>query len=250
MADKRASSSSLLTKEVVFSTENDKLVVNEKWYIQDDNNILLIAEGPSFRFISLHRDGKRYRLNEAGQVLSSDDDTNFFQSFFVNSDPNSLAKYLVSLNVASPDILKKEEPVFKLEDIKLESSDSVRLTRLNGVVNYGIGTPMPANSNSPTPQVWVVQDLFHVSKLRGEDFVVEASKFEKHRRGFWYPQKMSVKWGELGIEASTLKLVGINIGPNTKKKFSFDYLKSNKPIFATEENATLQKIQSFYLKFR
>lgn len=250
VSDKRSERSSLLTREVLFKTSNDKILINEKWYIKDDKNILIIAEAPGFKYISLHKEGKRYRLNSRKQVVSLETDTNFYMPLFFSSDPNSIAEFLVKLEVANSSILQKPESNFSLEEIKHEPEENVRLTRHEDKITYGIGKAMPKDSNQPTNQVWIVQDQFQVLKLRNQDFVVLAKDYEKYRNSFWFPKKINLLWDDFSVESSTVKLEPLTVGPKTKKKFEFSYLQEFEIPEMDPSNKSLTEIEKFYLKFR
>lgn len=251
VSETRSDKSYLLTRELLFKGEAEKYVVVEKWYIKDDSNIYLEATAPSFKYSALFKDGKRYRLNDAGQVVAKDTDPNFYMKAFLSADPNTIGKYLVSLGVAPSKILDKQEPVFDLEQVNYEPEEGVRLTRLSGLVTYGIGSPMPKDSNTPTKHVWIIQDRFLVAKIRGEGQVVEAKDYKQFKGRFWFPKKISVKWQDIDVEAATINLEPITVGPVTKKKFEFDYLKEsvNNQNSATV-NEQLAKIETFYKLFR
>lgn len=250
MAEKRASRSSLLSTEVVFKTKDDKIVINEKWYIKDSENILLVATGPGFKYISLHKDGKRYRQNKKGQIVSATQEAPFYMPAFVSSDPNVLAQYFVDIKVADARLMKKLETQYKLEEIVHKPEENIRLTRLDGKTHYGVGIPMPKNSNIATSQVWILQDQFLLSKIRFDNYVITAEDYTKYKQGFWFPKKISTQWLELTAEAATISLEALTVGPKTKKKFQLSFLQEEKTNFEYEENPTYAEIEKFYLRFR
>lgn len=250
ISEKRSDRSSLLTRELIFKTNNDKILINEKWYIKDESNILIVAEAPGFKYIAIHKDGKRYRLNSKKQVVSANTDTNFFMPLFLSSDPNFIAKYFVRMGIVNSSILTKPETVFTLDEVKHIPEENIRLSRHNDKITYGIGKPMAKDSNQVTNQVWVIQDLFEIYKLRHSDFIVNAENYSKYRNGFWFPKKILLNWSDYSVEASTLKLEPLTVGPKTKKKFEFSYLQDIKVPEEDLDNPSLVAIKKFYLKFR
>ena len=248
-AEKRADSAMFFEKEVIFKTADDKILIKEKWYVKNDSQIYIEASGPGFDLKLLHKDGYRYRVSPEGKLLSSKESLQFYGPLFFSNDPNYLAKYFVEMGLADSSILRPVKPIYKLEDIQHTEDPNVRLTRLAGKVTYGIGPVTPKDSPELKPQVWLEQDLFHLLKLRAQDFVVEAENFNNFARGMHYPKRIRIKTPDIEIEENTFKVSRINVGPKTKKKFKTENLKAS-PSKIDSTQQSLRLLENFYLQYR
>ena len=250
IAETRTDSSLRIKKEIIFQTENDKYLVKETWYIKDSENFYIKATGPGFSFEALHQNGQRYRRNSEGQLLKSQDDVNFFMPLFVSNDANLIANYLIRSEILLPKVLQKPRALHKMEEIKYSPEERIRLTRKDGIVHFGLGEPTPVDSNSPKAQAWVLQNDFFITKLRQEEFSVEANAYKKYARSISYPEKMILKGDLFNVEIQTLDIDRISVGKNTKEKFEVNKLTNQAAQQSLVENPTIESVRKFYLKFR
>ena len=137
-----------------------------------------------------------------------------------------------------------------MEEIKYSPEERIRLTRKDGIVHFGLGEPTPVDSNSPKAQAWVLQNDFFITKLRQEEFSVEANAYKKYARSISYPEKMILKWDLFNVEMQTLDIDRINVGKNTKEKFEVNKLSNQAAQQSLVENPTIESVRKFYLKFR
>lgn len=124
--------------------------------------------------------------------------------------------------------------------------DLAKLSRSQGVVNYGLGKPTEAGSSSNEPYLWIEQDRFVVRKLRFESGAeLTADQFQNYAKGLYHPSLVNVTWGDQKVRISTNNV--------SLKKFPAPTFQAAKLEDSQNFNTSFSKwsqVLEFYKRFR
>lgn len=124
--------------------------------------------------------------------------------------------------------------------------DLAKLSRSQGVVNYGLGKQTEAGSSSLAPYLWIEQDRFVVRKVRFESGAeLTADLFQTYAKGLYHPSLINVDWADQKVRITTNSVV--------LKKFTPQTFQSNQLEDSQNFNTSFSKwsqVLEFYKRFR
>lgn len=232
-----------IEQEIQFATETEPLIVKETWFIENENNMVLIVSGlkelkDQLQFQAIYFNGQK-SLNGQQKKINSE----FIERYFHFRSSQNLAQALISIQVAPNHVLAKK-PIRSLKESTYQAQDFIRLSRVSGVITYAFG--VPANSTQEKPGFWIEQDQFLVRKFRLPTQVqVTANGYSTYPRGLQFPASRSIEWGnhQATIQTTSVKSV-------TKQAMQ-DAMKKTIPFkMNLEKNAAAEMINSFYQRLR
>src|SRR4051812_15108448 len=85
----------VIDQDVTFQLDNERVVLNEKWIVENANNMHLTVKGNGYQFSSLYKDVTKYFIDESGARKSAPITVEFFEPVFHYRIAASLGRYLV-----------------------------------------------------------------------------------------------------------------------------------------------------------
>lgn len=239
-----------IKQEILFQTDNKKLRITENWTIKDSDEYLLHVTGPNLEMNFLYIKNKRYLLGADNKLVTNSKNPNMIEDIFFTRELSRLTGFMVANEMAGSHILKDKAKSYKLEDIKTEEEPNIRLTRLDGLITYGISKIEEKGEDIQIPSIWIEQDVFRIKKIRLKNsFEITADQYKKHSRGFWWPSYRKVNWDNNSVEIRHLKTAGILVGNKTKTEFQTANLKKKKYQWELVPEFS-DIVKSFYNNFR
>lgn len=215
-------------QNVIFREGNTDYVVKEEWLIEGDKNLKLTATGVGelkdlIRINYLYNNKKRTQIVGKNRVVT-DATRELFEKFLAVKSVDSFQAYLKDLGIAS----------------------KVRLSRASGTISFAIGEP--STERALSPQFWIDQDFFHLTKIRfPSEAEVEFSDYKIHGT-LHYPDLKFVAWADKG---ATIKVTKVSVKTGASiKNFYPQALDSPSEILLSNKGVVGQKIEDFYKRFR
>lgn len=243
-------------QDVVFNHGDEPLIVNEKWILQGENSLRLEVTGrrqlrDRIRLTYVYQNGRRYFVDENGVKRVSRISDDFFEPFFHFRYSKNIKSHMVAQNIAPAVSLRSEPHKYSQKKPLPESEPYVRLSRVGGVVTYGIGTPTPVSGNDAYPGVWIEQDQFLIRKIRlPSQLEVSADQYKNFSKGLWLPRERMISWP--GQSAKIVLNGAVSLPLTAKIKES---LESNSLNFGKDPNLSRvlpddAVIKDFYSRLR
>lgn len=221
-----------IDQNVIFKEGGQEYSVHEKWLIEGDKNLKLVAtgNGPLKGLISLnylYNSKKRTHLSGKNKIVQ-EVKPDFFERWLTIRSADSFKNYL------------KENSI----------SNKVRLSRASGVVSFAIGEM--ATAEAIYPQVWINQELFHINRLRTASFAdlefANFNNYSKEETFFQYPLQKNISWSGNNVEIKVTRVVMKS--DSTLKDFYPDTIQIPSEFSLTTVGPVGQKIEEFYSRFR
>jgi hypothetical protein len=213
-----------IEQEVAFQQGDEPLIVNERWTIESENTMRLEVtsrkQSEPFHLTYIYRDGRRHWVDENGVKKSERVPEDWFEPFLYFRLSKNLKALAVQRGMAPATSLKSEPYKYTAKKPSPDPEPYVRLSRVDGLVAYAIGTPTPASTNEMLPGIWIEQDHFLVRKVRFASQAELTAQNYKNFHDLWVPRDMQISWQ--GHEAKVSVTNVISLGPEAKKKSSFD----------------------------
>ncbi len=241
-----------IEQQVHISSGSTNMYLKEQWLIENENSIKLIVKGDKelseqiFFQNNYSENQKTTTISGATQVVRLKHPL-FEKGFFIKNAEN-FKRYLIQEGIVNNEIYQSEN--FKKlpgnSGYQFQPESNTRLGRIGGKVAYIIGES--PNGTTPSPGIWIEQDLFHILKLRnssGSEFRVDKlTTFSKGAR--WY-KSIEMQWGQpvarAQVSVVSAKLADANLRQIFQKKSD---------IRTTEFDRHIGKylVEDFYQKFR
>jgi hypothetical protein len=212
-------------QEVAFQIGDEPVIVNERWTIENENTMRLEVTGKKqvgeqIHLTYIYRDGRRYFVDENGVKKSERIPEDWFEPFLYFRQSKTLKSLAVARGMAPASSLKSEPFKYTAKKPTPDPEPFVRLSRVDGLVAYAIGTPTPPNSAELTPGIWIEQDHFLVRKIRFNSQVEILAQNYKNFHELWVPRDMQITWPGHQAKISVNNVV--SLGADAKNRSSFD----------------------------
>lgn len=222
-----------IEKEIKFSNPEIP-TLRETWQLENERTIRLtvtpVGVRPAPKLTILIAGGQKHVLN-AGHKESTRIPVENAERMFHFRGTDNFVQYLNNIEVLNS---------------TAGNLDLARLNRSQGVVNYGLGRPTEAGSDSTVPYIWIEQDRFVIRKVRFESKAeVMADQFQSYAKGLNYPDLVTVSWNDQKVRMTTLSV--------SLKKFTPQTFQSAQLEDSKDFNAAFAKwsvVSEFYKRFR
>ena len=125
--------------------------------------------------------------------------------------------------------------------------DLAKLSRSQGVVNFGIGKPTEEGSKSFAPFIWIDQDAFVVRQIRFDDGAeLTANLYQGFPKGLNYPMLTSLTWSDQKVRINTLSVTMVK--KFQPAVFQANQLEDSKPF--QQNFSRWNQVVEFYKRFR
>jgi len=246
LIENNGQNSVVLEQEVSFGVE-PRTVLKEIWQIENSRNMRLTVINPANQtvvYAALLKDGT-ISTNVNGQISSRSLSLQFVERFHHIRSLNEAAKIFFELGVTPQNVLSSNPHVKTGSQFTYKEEPFVRLSRTGGVVAYAFGAP--STQESLHPGLWIEQDAFVIRKIKfAESSEVEFLDFTDAGKGFRYPKRKIVKWGDkevaIQFKNSATKSLSTN-ALNLSTLEPVNWLNLNNP-------ANQSLIEEFYSRFR
>lgn len=276
-----------IEQEVTFSNAQDQISVKETWLVESDESMKLLvqglkdAKGESAKDLMqlnfIYKQDQRLGLGFSGATTKKTD-YEFFEKWFHYRSSERFLKNLIDAKITTEDAVKINSPK-TIKDISNETDANLRLSRVGGVITYGIGVPVAANAaasvnslsnnsagnlasattatgagittdlnggNLLNPGLWIEQDVFQIRKIRLPSTAeIIAEKHSQFSRGLVFPRHRIIKWGPNTVTISVLSITG-------KNKDSWNQFPTKFPLKKDrlKESSLDPVVEDFYERFR
>lgn len=247
----------LIDQDIIFTGGNNSPVtLHEQWLIEDGKSLRVRVTGKSelnesIAMTFLYNDQNRYTIDEHGQRRALKASEEFIEPLFHFRSPSFLKEWLYSIKMIPRWALADPPKIKKIEDIKVQDENFVRLSRSLGVVNYVIGSKPTQEMPTKLPQLWIEQDFFNIRKWRTpKEALILADKYQQHRNNLWFPQMREVRWDN---NRAIITVTQVKNFPNSSQLRKRLAVSSLDVIKEPELKANLPKneiINDFYNRFR
>lgn len=219
-------------QNVVFTEGDQEYIIKESWLIEGDKNLKLNAVGKGalkdlFSLHYLYNNKKRTHLEGKNKIVK-EISPEFFERFLAIKSADSYRSYL------------KQQGIFS----------RVRLSRAAGAISFAIGDASSLATLSP--QIWINQDFFHLSKIRfRSEADVEFSDYKHYGKenAIQYPSSKVINWGV--DRTATVKVVKFSTKSGASiKDFYTDALDTPSEMFLIDKGSLENKVREFYTRFR
>lgn len=240
-----------LQQELTYQKNGQTFNLREVWTVHDDDHMKVhfYGLGPLKEVDGtyIYRHKTRFYPDGHGRFRSSRTGADWMEAFFYFQYSKRFKPRVVQLKIAPPASLQ-ERPKIEIKDAttppQYPPEDYVRLTRLDGHVNYTISTNF--SEDGPIPGLWIGQDEFLVRKVRFADGnSVTADDFGKYYGDFYFPKKRVYQWDGQTVTARliSMKYLGRKLKTQILEPKTLDGLKAPQ----WDESGTLK---DFYTRFR
>jgi hypothetical protein len=245
-----------IEQRVVFSHGQEPVAVQEKWLIQDEDELRVEVEGlgplkDKIRLTYVYSGGRRYFVDADGVRKSEKVPDEFSEPYFHFRRSKVIKPRLVSTKVLPSETLKSQEDRHSEKDPFPAEESYVRLARSGGVVNYFIGTPTPPDAKAKLPGLWIEQDQFNIRKIRfpiGSEVVAEG--YRRYSQGAWLPVERRISWNNQSAQVTLRTVQSAAAGKTTKELLSpasLNFGQDPKLALTLPED---EVIREFYLRMR
>ncbi len=243
-----------IEQEVVFPNEPTPLVVKEHWTIQSDNRIKLRVYGQGslenqLLITFVYANNKKYYLDEGGSKKVSTKYKEWIHPYLFFREVKNIKTKLFVQKIIPSSALKEKRLLIK-SDGSAETPEQkfVKLTRSGGDVTYFVGSP--SKNEDLKPGLWLVQDQFHIKKLRLPTNVeFTASGYTGYTRGFWLPKTQVIHWDDNFIQVNLRRVKTLSGTKSLQKKLLHTSLDPENSKDLTQI-PNFNKIKEFYIRFR
>ena len=237
-------------QDVIFSHGSQPQVVREIWTIENEEKMRLKVIGrksldKKIDLNFVYRDYKRHQVNESGEVKSAPVTSDWFEPYFHFRSSEKIKPVLFTQKMIPQEALKKPKTPWNLKQAEqmTQPEDFTRLTRVNGVVSYGISPTYPSTSG-----LWIEQDQFHIQRLRLlSQAQILAQTYKRFARGLWLPSTRVINWEDHSVEIRLVRVI-----PLRRSKTVIQKLNPQKMNPQKDKQVWLKDdfIKNFYLRFR
>lgn len=207
VADNHGKGAYVIDQDVIFPGETEPLLVNERWTVLNENKMRVEVTGrrqlkDKIKLVFIYDDSRKHFLDEAAARKTGRVPTDFFEPLFHFRFSKNIKPYLVSQKVAPPESLRSEAHRYSVNNPQPPAESYVRLSRLDGVISWAIGSASLPGAKSPG--LWVEQDQFNVRQIRLADEVrVTARRYETFAQGLSFPREREVEFNKTTIRITT-----------------------------------------------
>ncbi|MBK7845191.1 MAG: hypothetical protein IPJ71_16160 [Bdellovibrionales bacterium] len=243
-----------IEQEVSFQEGEETFVVREVWLVKDSQQMRLEARGrkkaENLSYTFIYDGQNRYSVDSNGIRKSSRPSDNWFEPYLYFRFQKHIRPRMVSERIIPPDALEEKLPPTDPTKSRIKQ-DFVRLSRVGGVITYGIGqAPLSADSAS-RPGLWIEQDIFNVRKIRlPSQYVISADEYSIFANRFALAAKQTVRWDD---KLAQIRVISVKSLPNTKevlKLFEASSLDFGKDPNIASKSSDIGTIDNFYSRFR
>lgn len=268
-----------VTLKVQIENDPAKLAFQEVWTIKDAETMRVQIHGLSqsnrnYYEDYIYKEGKRYRINESGELAFIDTNSDHFEGFYHMQTLEGARRFLTQAEVLPPTEIKPIEESSEIEgstenpieanaviekkEFIYKPDPFVRLGRFSGKVAYVFGKAKPHGSSEAYPGLWVEQDRFRTLKLRLPSGVEILSSDYKSMGKRTFSGKRSLVWRGQKILLTTQRLERIVVGPKTRRFLQPGELLKSRPSRSftsnEDEGASISLsatvLNEFYQRFR
>ncbi len=207
VADNHGKGAYVIDQDVIFPGETEPLLVNERWTILNENKMRVEVTGrrqlkDKIKLVFIYDDSRKHFVDETAARKTGRAPTDFFEPLFHFRFSKNIKPYLVSQKVAPPESLRSESHHYSPGNPQPQSENYVRLSRLDGVVNWTVGSASLPGGKSPG--LWIEQDQFNIRQIRLADEVrVTARRYETFGQGLSFPREREVEFNKTTIRITT-----------------------------------------------
>lgn len=216
--------------------EKQTLTIQEKWLIKNENIMQLHFKGKppyheKIKGTYIYNANKRYFKTPSGGVQSLPKGIFWFEDFFHSRNPNQMLQKIKKQNIlSSSDLIeisnftKKRSSSLNTKEQNLSLPPQINLTRVGGVITYGIGKPSVPSLFFPG--LWIEQDHFLIRKLRLLDqnqalfFEVKAENYKAHPKNLWLPRIRKIKSNQKEALVQVLSVQSVRATKKTLQSLS------------------------------
>ncbi len=250
-SDFNGDTSYIIKQEVIFQNSKEKLRITENWKVIDGNKLLLYAIGNSTSYYALFIGDSRYTVNASGKLVKSQVSPDFFENFFHHRHGPSIAADLIRQNIAPSAVAEKQRVFYQSSNIDYKGQEFVYLTRVNGVITYGIGYPTPVGSETQNPGIWIEQDQFLIRKIRfPSQTEVSADEYADYTRNLKFPRLRKIKWSQGLTPIRLLNVNAKNFDANELQDFNPNQFAKKAKQARFGQSSLASSIEEFYTRFR
>jgi hypothetical protein len=211
-AENNGTGAYIIEQEVQFPTSQEPLVLKETWVVENENSMKLTVTGTKelkdqFKMQFVYAGGVRTSfIGTARQSRRIGDD--FIEKYFHIRTGESFANHFIQMKITPAAILLKKIGKTS-KDFDNTTESFIRLSRVGGVVSYGLGVPAAPEGSDASAGFWIEQDQFVLRKFRLPSGVeVSAEKYSQFSRGLNFPRKRTVRWENNTVQIQTLSVSG------------------------------------------
>ncbi|MCB0362490.1 MAG: hypothetical protein KDD35_07200, partial [Bdellovibrionales bacterium] len=223
-----------LEQEVSFQEGLDSLTAIETWFIKDSQTMRLEVRGKkgmgSRMGLTYVYDGQqRYYVDSDGVRRVSRPGDDWYEPFLhfrfqKNIRPTMLVKKMIPSEAL-------EEKTASIDPLKNQTQQNfLRLSRVGGVVTYGIGVPTAPGQTLLSPGLWIEQDLFNVRKIQfPSQAIVSADEYSIFSRRLSLAKTITLRWNENNVQIRIISIKALNPTKEVLQLFdskSLDYGKN------------------------
>ena len=234
-----------IVREVKISSPERQLTTREVWTVAygDKMKVHVSSTDPNnpWSFVILYSGKNRKTLSQNKNIKSFKKSPDFFEPLFHDRSSRSLMTRLVSYKFMPDWISTTPPPAYVDGKTKMTPEPFVRLTPMEGRVNYMIGSPNDTQGGSNQTLLWVEQDSFLIRKgrLRSKAEFVN-NNYQSFSGGLKLPSEQLISWSDKVANVKVLTAERVR----TKKK---DWSLTAKDSGAIPVDGL---IKEFYSRFR
>ncbi len=243
-----------IEQEVQFPSFNpsmqETLTLKETWQIEGENKLRLTVNGTKdlaskIHWVFIYDNGQRFFQGREGRITQSLGD-DFIEKYFHFRKADHFQATLVRMKIVPASLFTKKQ--FKLgKEPDVVSDPHLRLTRIGGVIAYGLGLATDADAE-PTPAFYIEQDQFVIRKFRLPSQVeVNAENFSTFTKGLNFPRHRSIRWGDQMDKLVTIQTIRVQSKP--EKTLSMT-LEPSTSLEVPELGTSKSLVEEFYKRFR
>lgn len=241
-------------QEVSFQEGEETFLVREVWSVKDSQQMRLEARGrkkaENLSYTFIYDGQNRYSVDSNGIRKSSRPADNWFEPYLYFRFQKHIRPRMVAERIIPTEAL--EEKLSPIDPTKNRNKqDFLRLSRVGGVIAYGIGQAPPQGDSSARPGLWIEQDVFNVRKIRlPSQAVISADEYSIFANRFSLATKQTVRWED---KLAQIRVISVKSLPNTKevlRLFEASSLDFGKDPTVANKSSDISPVDNFYSRFR
>lgn len=244
-----------LDMDVIFNHGSEPKVVNERWFVLDEDNMRVEISGKKgfdqpFTATFIYNRGNKSYLDESGKLKKAGVGKYFFEPLFHSRSSKDFKQRLILAGLVSKETLKSVSNSFDAKAYEEQKSQAkateekaeyVKLGRMDGLVSYKV----TASNEAQSPGIWIEQDQFVIQKLLYPNGVSVNAKDYSGSNGLEFPQNREVRWEKANAYIRLNSSTSLSKTPKNKALVSTSSLKDEKSTLPQDE-----VIRNFYSEFR
>lgn len=246
-----------IEQEVTFQEGNETLMTRELWYVKDSKHLRLEVRGKNklegnFRGTYVYNGSHRYFIDTNGVRKTSRPGADWFEPYFYFRFQKNIRPRMLTEKMIPPDALDgNSSTAADLAKRRSSQQSFLRLSRVGGVITYGIGIPTPPGESSPLPGLWIEQDLFNVRKIRFlSQAVVIGDEYSTFARRFNLPTRQTIRWDNQSIQIKVISVKALPPSGGSDSLFDPEKLDFGKNPQIAVKFSEPSSLAQFYTRFR